>query len=116
MRAFLHNPPFGAGPSAITESTDGDYFRWLGETGLFGTGFFIAILFTLVRTLLRSLPQTEDKTVSMLVYGFCFGVLALAVNALMIDVFEASKVAFTFWTLAGVYLGMQYEPSDVHTS
>jgi hypothetical protein len=44
----------------------------------------------------------ENKIIA---YGFTFALLALFINATYIDVFEASKVAYTFWTIAGLFVG-----------
>jgi hypothetical protein len=102
--AFKKNPLLGTGPSSITEATDGDYFRWLGEVGLFGTLAFLNILFLILKTIWDSVKQLskEEKIIG---YGFMFGFFALFINASYIDAFEASKVAYTFWTLAGLFIG-----------
>ncbi|MEI6326565.1 MAG: hypothetical protein WCO78_00415 [Candidatus Roizmanbacteria bacterium] len=103
LKAFLSNPLLGTGPSSITESTDGDLFRWLGETGLLGTGLFIFILVHLFLRIYRHILTitTHDK---YLFIGICAGMIALAINATLIDVFEASKIAFTFWTVMGLVI------------
>ena len=102
--AFKKNPLLGTGPSSLTEATDGDYFRWLGELGLLGTITFLNILFLILKTIwvsVKKLPFSEK----LIGYGFIFGFLALFINASYIDAFEASKVAYTFWTIAGLYIG-----------
>jgi O-antigen ligase len=104
INAFKKNPLLGTGPSSITEATDGDYFRWLGEFGLLGTLAFLNILFLILKTIwikIRKLPL-NDKIIG---YGFIFGFFALFINASYIDAFEASKVAYTFWIIAGLYVG-----------
>ena len=109
--AFKKNPLLGTGPSSLTEATDGDYFRWLGELGLLGTITFLNILFLILKTIwvgVKKLPFSEK----LIGYGFIFGFFALFINASYIDAFEASKVAYTFWTLAGLYIGyygLKYE-------
>lgn len=104
LAAFLYNPFFGSGPSSITEATDNDFLRWLGETGLVGTMSFLWILFSIcnfVRKYSKNVPFDER-----LIYrSFIFGVVALLINGLYIDVFEASKVAYNFWLVAGLYTG-----------
>lgn len=102
--AFKKNPLLGSGPSSLTEATDGDYFRWLGEFGLFGTLAFLNILFLILKTIWLAIKKLsfEEKLIG---YGFIFGFLALFINASYIDAFEASKVAYIFWTLAGLYIG-----------
>lgn len=96
IEAFKKNVFLGTGPSSITEATDNDYLRWIGEFGLFGTIAFLGILAMIVKKLWRN---------DVLVWGFIFGLGALMINASYIDVFEASKVAYTFWTIAGLYIG-----------
>ena len=104
INAFKKNPLLGTGPSSITEATDGDYFRWIGEVGLLGTITFLNILFLILKTIFVSIKKLsfEEKLIG---YGFIFGFFALFINASYIDAFEASKVAYVFWTLAGLYVG-----------
>ncbi|HRN70733.1 MAG TPA: O-antigen ligase family protein [Candidatus Woesebacteria bacterium] len=103
VAAFIKNPLLGLGPSALGEATDGDYFRWIGETGLLGTVAFIAIFFELVKTMWDKLKNMTQNN-RYIFLGFLFGFLGLFVNASYIDVFEASKVAYTFWLLAGIFI------------
>ena len=104
INAFKKNPLLGTGPSSLTEATDGDYFRWLGEFGLLGTIAFLNILFLILKTVWDKIKKLgfNDKLIG---YGFIFGFLALFINASYIDAFEASKVAYTFWTVAGLFIG-----------
>ncbi len=95
INAFKKNPLFGTGPSSITEATDNDYLRWLGETGLLGTLIFLFIIYKIIKTVFSK---------NLINLGFVFGTIALLINASYIDVFEASKVAYTFWTLAGIFV------------
>lgn len=104
INAFKKNLLLGTGPSSLTEATDGDYFRWLGEYGLLGTIAFLNILFLILKTVwdkIKKLPF-NDKLIG---YGFIFSFFALFINASYIDAFEASKVAYTFWTLSGLFIG-----------
>ncbi len=103
LAGFFHNPILGLGPSSLGEATDGDYFRWLGELGAFGTLSFLAIFFEIVRSIwirIKSIARNEQY----IFYGYLFGFLGLFINASYIDVFEASKVAYTFWLLAGIFI------------
>ncbi len=104
IAAFSYNPFFGAGPSSITEATDNDYLRWLGEFGLVGTLLFLTIIFSIVRYILKSLKKMT-KEERYLLQGFLFGLFALSINATYFDVFEASKVAYIFWAIAGLFVG-----------
>lgn len=104
IAAFQKNPVLGSGPSSLGEATDGDYFRWLGELGLLGTGLFVIILSEIVRQIWKRMRKIA-KEHTYLYYGFLFGMLGLLVNASYIDVFEASKDAYTFWLVAGIFIG-----------
>lgn len=104
IAAFAKNPILGTGPSSITESTDNDYLRWLGEFGLFGFLTFIYILFSISRFIYY---KTKDINQEMqpIIKSVLVGVFGLLINALYIDVFEASKVAYVFWFTFGIYIG-----------
>lgn len=107
IAAFLYNPFFGTGPSSLTEATDNDFLRWLGELGLVGTLIFVYILFSItlfIKKVKKNLPEEEKYIYS----GFLFGLLALLIIAINIDVFEASKVAYNFWLIAGIFVGYLY--------
>lgn len=110
--AFNQSKLLGTGPSSITEATDNDYLRWLGETGLLGTTLFLLILFSIVKKVWTNLKKFS-KEHKIIAYGFIFSFIALLINATYIDVFEASKVAYTFWTVAGLFVGFSktYEKS-----
>lgn len=105
INAFRQSPIFGTGPSSITEATDNDYLRWLGEFGILGMSFFLLIFFNLFKNFYFfvkkiNLKKFDEKIIFL---GVIFGFVALMVNASYIDVFEASKVAFTFWATIGVF-------------
>ncbi len=114
--AFLKNPLLGTGYSTLTkaqvtdfteaESTDNDYLRALGETGFLGFGSFGLILGTIVWVIMKNLGGIKDNLSFSLAVGLTAIVFGLLVNAVYIDVFEASKVAFSFWALTGILLGM----------
>ena len=104
INAFKKNPILGTGPSSLTEATDGDYLRWIGETGALGTSLFLGILGTIIVSVWRA-ARKMTKRYSILFYGFIFGFIGLFINASYIDVFEASKVAYTYWLVAGIFMG-----------
>jgi len=115
IAGFMKNPILGSGYSTLVkakveefteaESTDNDYLRSLGETGLLGfLAFFGSLIFILV-IVFKSLAGITDAFVFGLTAGLGAAVFGLLINALYIDVFEASKVAFSFWALMGILLG-----------
>lgn len=114
IKGFLRNPLFGSGYSTLTkrniedfteaESTDNDFLRALGETGLLGfLSFFGMITFICVYAL-KSYSKIKDPFYAALVAGLVAATIGLLVNAIYIDVFEASKVAYTFWILVAILL------------
>lgn len=107
VSAFLKNPLLGTGPSSITEATDNDYLRWMGEFGALGTGLFLFILYNIAMRVWKAIPKLP-KPERYVYYGFLFGFGGLMINAGYIDVFEASKVAYHFWLVAGLILGSLY--------
>ncbi|MBP9816125.1 O-antigen ligase family protein [Candidatus Woesebacteria bacterium] len=111
FKAFLKNPLLGSGPSSISESSDGDYFRWIGETGALGALLFLGIIATVLKGIYAARNKVSEEG-RFLIVGLMFGTLGLMVNAILIDVFEASKVAYLFWTLLGVFSGMSFLEKD----
>lgn len=115
IKGFLKNPLLGSGYSTLTktqftefteaESTDNDFLRALGETGILGFLAYGWILATILVVIFRSFTNVGDSVLYAFLVGFAGAVVGLLVNAVYIDVFEASKVAFFFWALTGIVLG-----------
>lgn len=115
LKAFQKNPLLGTGYSTLNktqvtqfteaESTDNDYLRALGETGIVGFLAFFGTLIFIIYLVFRSLGGITDLPTYGLVVGLTAGIFGLLINAVYIDVFEASKVAFSFWALMGILLG-----------
>ena len=108
VKALVRNPLLGTGVSSITESTDNDYLRSLGETGLIGFLLFALILLNLQLFFLKL--GLKFRPLQPLFWGVLFGGLALLINALYIDVFEASKVALIIWLVWGMFYKLKYLP------
>lgn len=104
-KAFLRNPLLGTGPSSITESSDGDYMRWIGEMGALGTGAFLFTVGAIMQSLYVA-RRRVSKEGQLIVMALLFGTFGLFVNAILIDVFEASKVAYLFWLTLGLFVGL----------
>ncbi len=105
-KAFLRNPLLGSGFSAITLATDNDYFRALGESGIVGLLSFLLIFIVFGITIREVSPNIESKLAQSIVYGVAGGTVGLFINAGLIDVFEASKVAENMWILLGIGFGV----------
>lgn len=101
MEAFKRNYLLGSGYSSLSVAVDGDYHRMLGETGILGAIAFLGI-FAAAFQLFLKYKETLEPVRRAFVIGLFAGIVGLLVNAVLIDVFEASKVAFTMWSLLGV--------------
>lgn len=116
IRGFLRNPLLGSGYSTLTkgtkdefteaESTDNDFLRNTGETGILGIIGFYGPIVVLFWYGIRSLHDEQQPLVTAFLLSMMAGTLGLLFNGLYIDVFEASKVAFMYWSLVGVAFGV----------
>lgn len=101
VRAFLRDPLLGSGYSSIDLATDNDFLRLIGEVGFLGFVSFMLLLFFIWRKLFvlwKEVKRFDKYYVSAILSLF----LAFVFNAILIDVFEATKVASLFWLLIGV--------------
>lgn len=103
-RAFLKNPLLGTGYSSIDLATDNDYLRLLGEVGFLGFSAFMLLLFNVAKVLAKIwvTPKGLAATETAFVAGMAGGFVGVLINAVFIDVFEASKFAIIFWLLIGL--------------
>lgn len=118
IAGFKRDPLLGSGYATLSktyvnditegESTDNDYLRALGETGLLGFLAFFGTIVIATTIAFRSLWGIKDSFTFSLVAGFVGLVVGLLANAVLIDIFEASKVAYVFWGMTGLTLGAIY--------
>ncbi|MBT6921450.1 MAG: O-antigen ligase family protein, partial [Candidatus Pacebacteria bacterium] len=109
LNSFSTNPFTGKGYATLNktgdefveaDSTDNNFLRVLGETGLLGFIAFFSLIVLIIKTLLLKLPKNNlDQALTV---GFIASTIGIFINALIIDVFSASKVAFTYWAIAGL--------------
>ncbi|MGI5841527.1 MAG: hypothetical protein ACOX6N_04905 [Patescibacteria group bacterium] len=103
ITAFRKNLIVGSGLGSITLATDNDYLRLLGESGIFGFITFMAIfVYFFVETLpfIFKKKRSSLEITALILFG---GLIVMLANATLIDVFEASKTAYLFWIMMGVY-------------
>ncbi|MDO8657814.1 MAG: O-antigen ligase family protein [Candidatus Levybacteria bacterium] len=103
--AFKRNIFLGSGFGSVSLAVDNNYLRILGESGLFGLIAFLSIFIIALIYARKLLPKVDSPIIRSFVIGFLAGSFGLALNAFLIDVFEASKIAFTYWLLMGVVIG-----------
>ncbi len=127
IAGFKRNPILGSGYSTLTkvqveefteaESTDNDFLRSLGETGLLGFIAFYGILISMLVAIWKTFTKVKDPVFYSFIVGFAGLIIGLLVNAAYIDVFEASKVAYAFWALAGItFGGLKVLKKDIQNS
>lgn len=104
--AFKRNLILGSGYSSVSLATDNDYLRSLGETGIFGFVTFWGIIFILILIIRQIIKASNQPLLRGLAIGLLGAVAGLLFNAVLIDVFEASKVAFVFWMVVGLVVGL----------
>jgi hypothetical protein len=115
VKGFMRNPLLGSGYATLNkesdyhfteaDSTDNNYLRALGETGLLGFVAFFGIIFLVLKQTSRNL-FSQDILKSSLAIGLFAGTVGLLINATYIDVYAASKVAFTYWAVVGFTLAV----------
>ena len=104
IRAFTKDPLIGTGYSSIGLAADNDYLRLLAEVGILGFLGFALIIVRILLVFVSSFPITEKLSGVKLgfVAGVAGGIVGTLLNAVFIDVFEASKFAIIFWLLVGL--------------
>lgn len=106
LEAFRRNILLGSGYGSVGLAVDSSYIRMLGEVGLLGLSAFAAIWIITAIYIRKALPAVENIETKSFIIGVIAGAVGLSINALFIDVFEASKVAFILWLICGIALGM----------
>lgn len=106
IKAFRRNRLLGSGYSSIGIGTDSSYLRALGETGILGLIAFLGLFFSFGLLIKQGLAKITSPFGRSILIGMAGGILGLLLNAVLIDVFEASKVAFALWLLLGITAGM----------
>jgi O-antigen ligase len=92
----------GTGYSSIGLASDNDYLRSLAEVGLLGTAAFGLIFIRWYIPFFKTAWRPSQNIKDVFVLSVGCGLLALLMNAVFIDVFEASKIAIITWTLLGL--------------
>ena len=106
IKAFRRNPILGSGYSTISLATDNSYLRFLGETGILGLSAFLLIFLMAALWAKNTLVKVTDSFTKSVIVGISGGLFGMGLNAVLIDVFEASKVAFTIWPLVGILMAV----------
>lgn len=111
--AFKRNVLFGSGYGSVSMAVDNSYLRMIGEVGALGFVSFFSIFFIVGIYLKKIWSRIDSRIEKSFIVGFIAGMVGLGINGLFIDVFEASKVAFTVWLLTGVVLGILHVSKNI---
>ncbi len=116
LSAFQRNILTGSGYGSVSLAVDNNYLRMLGEVGLLGSVAFFAIFISFGIYLKKAWPDINGGLEKSFLIGFSAGVIGLFLNAALIDVFEASKIAYLLWMLTGVSMGliMLYQKTQIN--
>lgn len=114
--AFKKNILIGSGYGSVSLAVDNNYLRILGEIGILGFLSFFIIFLCLAIYIKKVYPDIDSRIAKGFILGFGAGLVGLSLNAILIDVFEASKIAFLLWTLFGITLGLLvlYQKKEVN--
>jgi hypothetical protein len=105
ISAFERNPLTGSGYSSISLASDNNYLRILGEVGILGLLSYASIFLFFGVYIAKMSSKITSPTIKSFVYGVSAALLGVVLNAVLIDVFEASKVAYPMWLLTGLAVG-----------
>ena len=119
IAGFYKNPVLGTGYATLTksevnqfteaDSTDNNFLRTLGENGLLGfVTFYGSIVISLIaaQRIIKKSSSTQQYK-KYFAIGFIGSTIGLLVNAAFIDVFAASKVAYTYWAFTGILIASE---------
>ena len=101
LDGFRQSPVLGYGPG-LAQTIDGNYLKMLGETGLAGTVVWLMFYGFFMRAAAKVRRKTELGRPLLLM------MVSVALNAVLIDMFEASKPMEMIWLLAGAVLYAAY--------
>ncbi|NCN87414.1 MAG: O-antigen ligase family protein [Candidatus Pacebacteria bacterium] len=114
IKGFYRSPLLGSGYATLNkgnlylfteaDGVDNNFLRTLGETGLLGIISFYGTIFFAMRLAIKSLRNHQDELLKIFAIGYFAGSLGLLINATYIDVYAASKVAFSYWAITGVFV------------
>ncbi|OGH06245.1 MAG: hypothetical protein A2171_02975 [Candidatus Levybacteria bacterium RBG_13_35_9] len=116
LLAFKRNILMGSGYGSVSLAVDNNYLRILGEIGLLGFASFFVLFLILAIYIKKTYPGIDSKLAKSFILGFSAGLFGLALNAIFIDVFEASKIAFVLWLLFGVIFALlnMYQKQEIN--
>lgn len=102
LDGFSRSPILGVGLSVTTEAVDGNYIRYLAESGILGFSLWLILIYRILK--ISKSIKTANKDLLLMKNAVFFGTFGLLVMAIFIDIFEASKIAMIYWFFIGVLI------------
>lgn len=112
FESFKKDIFIGSGYGSVSLAVDNNFLRILGETGVLGFLTFLSLFLIPAIYIKNGFSKIDSPIFKSLILGFIAGSIGLLINAFLIDVFEASKVAYTYWILMGLTLGVLHLYND----
>jgi hypothetical protein len=103
LRVWSLQPLLGNGVTG-THFIDGQYFRTLAETGIFGIVAFLMIFARLIHSMRRIYDRTEDAFFKGLSLGMLCATFGLLGHALTANTFVIIRIAEPFWILTALVM------------
>ncbi|MBM4402396.1 MAG: hypothetical protein FJ044_04085 [Candidatus Cloacimonetes bacterium] len=107
---------WGGGYYSIGPGADNDYVRAIAEVGVIGLSIFLLILKDFALLMWRNFRKSQDIFLKNFSLAVLCGLAGLLINAVFIDIFEASKIAFLFWFLMGIISKSEIRNSKLQTN
>lgn len=107
---FLSHPVTGVGIGGFSFiAADGQHIQTLGETGFVGLILFFALFFYIIkmntetgRYLIKIPLNNKDALNKIFIIALSIGILGLILDGIVINSFDASKIAVCLWTFIGI--------------
>jgi hypothetical protein len=115
LRSFYKSPLLGTGYSSIGLASDNDYLRALAETGILGLSAFLLIFIRFFKSSWQFILNYQPSVSSSFIISVSCFMVSLLLNAVFIDVFEASKIAIFFWLIVGIAEKIKTQTTYVQT-
>lgn len=110
--ALWRSPMLGTGPASLHNQMGADsmYFTLAGFWGLAGLVSFLGLLYVAARTQKQTIASAVNPVQRSLAIGLYAGTIGLLINAVTLDTFLSSKIAFPYWFGVGLLTASAYLP------
>jgi len=102
LRSLEKNPILGTGFASVGLAVDNDYLRAAAETGILGLTAFGLVFWRFFKATSKIVLHPQSKFEHVFVVAISCSIIALLMNAVFIDIFEASKIAIISWLVMGL--------------